>query len=76
VDTFYLFEPIDIDGDGVFEIRTAQFCSLDGHSDWLGDAFAILKYNPETGYLEVVRAAFFEASQEFDMNWYDAVGES
>jgi hypothetical protein len=76
VDHFYLFEPIDIDGDGVFEIQTAQFCSLWGHSDWIGDAFAILRYNPETGELEVVRAAFFREPQEFDVNWYDADGAS
>ncbi len=44
-DSFYTFEPIDIDNDGVFEILCKQYTSLYSHADHIGDAQTILKYD-------------------------------
>ena len=56
VDSFYQFEPEDIDGDGVFEIVCLQYASLSFHGNRIGWAKSILKYNPETQAFEVIGA--------------------
>ena len=58
VDSFYDFAPIDIDGDGVWEIVGRQYVSLIGHSDGIGDAITVFKYNPETAQFEIIRTNF------------------
>ena len=48
LDTFYKFEPYDIDNDGVYEIKVCQYTSLYGHTDFIGTAVSFLKYNKES----------------------------
>ncbi len=57
-DSFYKFTPKDVDGDGVFEIVCLQYVSLNGHTDYIGDAKSTLKFNLETENFEVVDAEF------------------
>ncbi len=57
-DSFSEFEPQDIDGDGVFEIVCLQYVSLLGHSDCIGNAKSILKFNSDTQKFAVITAEF------------------
>ncbi|MBE6748857.1 MAG: hypothetical protein E7557_06460 [Ruminococcaceae bacterium] len=58
VDSFLKFKPVDIDNDGVYEIQTRQYTSLIGHSDFIGEAISILKYNNKVKAFEVIEAEF------------------
>lgn len=58
VDSFYEFKPIDIDNDGIYEISCRQYVSLIGHSDGLGDAKTILKYNNDSKQFDIIRTEF------------------
>lgn len=60
VDSFYSFSPIDVDKDGVFEIKVCQYVSLNGHSDGIGTAVSVLKYNSDTQEFEVIENEFIE----------------
>lgn len=63
VDSFYEFLPDDIDGDGIDEITCRQYVSLIGHSNGIGNARTVLKYNKEVSAFEVV-------SSNFELNRY------
>jgi len=80
---FYIFKPVDIDGDGTFEIMTAQFTSLWGHADYVGNAYTILKWNSQREDMDVIKAGFWPYEednysdesyrkhlQEYEENWY------
>lgn len=58
VDSFFEFIPKDIDNDGIYEIVCRQYVSLIGHSDHLGNAKTILKYNNKTATFEIIDAEF------------------
>ena len=58
VDSFMVFAPVDIDGDWVYEIKCKQYVSLVGHSDMIGWANTVLKYNNELRCFEIVEANF------------------
>lgn len=58
VDSFCEFVPVDIDGDHTYEIRCRQYVSLVGHSDGIGWAVTVLKYNNELSCFEIVEATF------------------
>ena len=62
VDTFYKFEPCDIDNDGIYEIKICQYTSLIGHADFIGTAISFLKYNESNDSFEVCDA-FFEVGK-------------
>lgn len=64
VDGFYKFIPKDEDGDGVYEIHCYQYTSLIGHSNGIGTAISVLKYNNDSGKFEVVEADFVPAVEE------------
>ncbi len=57
-DSFFEFVPKDIDNDDVFEIICKQYTSLYGHSDYVGNAESVLKYNLKTETFEVINAQF------------------
>lgn len=59
VDSFYEFEPVDIDGDGIYEIKCYQYTSICDHTDYIGTAVTILKYNRKLSQFEV-KDAYFE----------------
>ena len=59
-DSFYEFIPKDVDNDGVYEIVCLQYVSLYGHSDHIGDAKSILKFNKKTQQFEVIKAEFIQ----------------
>ena len=61
-DTFYKFEPCDIDNDGIYEIKICQYTSLYGHTDFIGTAISFLKYNKEKENFEICEA-FFEVEK-------------
>lgn len=58
-DSFCEFVPDDIDGDGVYEIVCKQYVSLYSHSDGLGLAESVLKYNVKTRDFEIVDSDFY-----------------
>lgn len=58
VDSFYEFKPVDLDGDGVYEIACRQFVSLIGHADGIGAAKTVLAFDPETSAFEIIDADF------------------
>jgi len=60
LDTFYKFEPYDIDNDGVYEIKACQYTSLYGHTDFIGTAVSFLKYNKEENLFYICEAFFEE----------------
>ncbi|MCL2014041.1 MAG: hypothetical protein FWG69_03535 [Oscillospiraceae bacterium] len=60
LDSFYEFVPEDIDGDGIYEIVCKQYVSLQGHSDYIGDAESVLKFNPSTQKFEIIKAEFIK----------------
>ena len=62
-DSFYEFEPWDKNEDGVFEIYCKQYTSLRGHSDYVGSACSVWKWNNKTNNLEIIDA-WFEPSTE------------
>jgi hypothetical protein len=74
VDSFYIFIPLDIDGDGVYEIMTAQYCSLWSHVDGVGSAYTILKYDSQMGEMRVIKAGFWKYIEDGDED-YDAFNE-
>ena len=57
-DSFRTFLPKDMDNDGIFEIICVQYVSLNGHSDYIGDAESVIKFNSEIGMFEVIQASF------------------
>lgn len=59
-DSFKAFYPIDVDEDGVFEISCIQYVSLNSHSDYIGDAETVIKFNPESKQFEVIKSAFVQ----------------
>lgn len=59
LDPFFVFEPTDVDGDGVSEILCKQYASLFAHADYAGIACSILKFDPEAQTF-VVTDAWFE----------------
>lgn len=58
IDPFYIFEPTDVDDDGISEILCKQYTSHLGHADYAGDACSILKFNAKTQEFEVIDAWF------------------
>lgn len=56
---FYLFQPVDVDGDGAYEIMTAQYTYLYGRADGLGAAYTILKWNNSMGGFYISDAGFW-----------------
>lgn len=72
---FYLFTPVDADGDGVFEIMTAQYTYLYGRSDGLGAAYTLLKWDSSMERMYIMKAGFWpyedheEDDQEYTGRW-------
>ncbi len=56
LDPFYVFEPTDVDNDGVSEILCKQYTSYYGHADYTGTACSVLKFNNQTQVFEVINA--------------------
>ncbi len=63
-DSFYFFEPIDIDNDGVFEIMCKQYTSLHSHVDHIGDAQTIIKYDKSKKDFKIIDTEFIEYSED------------
>lgn len=57
-DSFREFAPKDVDNDGIYELICLQYVSLADHSDYIGDAKTILKYNVKSQTFEVAQAEF------------------
>lgn len=64
LDSFYIFEPYDIDNDGVYEIKCCQYTWLYNHPDFIGTAVSFLKYDVDTGAF-IVCDAYFESGKMF-----------
>lgn len=62
-DTFLTFIPKDIDNDGICEIYCEQYTSHLGHTQHIGHAISILKYNSNIQEFEVIDAWFEPASR-------------
>jgi hypothetical protein len=58
VDSFYSFEPMDVDEDGVCELIGYQYTSLNGHTDYVGSAKTVLKYDKNKSEFVVIDAKF------------------
>lgn len=63
-DSFFEFVPQDTDNDNVFEIICKQYASICGHSDYVGEAQSILKYNRKTKTFEIINAKFDNGQSE------------
>lgn len=77
---FLVFKPVDIDGDGVYEIMAAESFLMDFQLDiGVGLSYIILKYNAQTNSFEVADSAFlpkwvpFDSDEwrTFEENWYN-----
>lgn len=72
---FYLFTPVDVDGDGACEIMTAQYTYLYGRADGLGAAYTILKWDSSMERMYIMKAGFWpyedheEDSQDYIRRW-------
>lgn len=64
VDSFYGFEPTDVDGDGISEVICKQYTSILSHADYTGTACSVLKFNTETQAFEVVDAWYEPYTEE------------
>lgn len=58
VDSFCEFYAKDVDNDGIYEIACKQYVSLVGHSDFIGWATTVLKYNKASGTFVIVESGF------------------
>lgn len=58
IDSYFEFEPIDVDGDGIYEIKCKQYTSLYSHADYIGDAEIIIRYNNDKEIFEIIDAVF------------------
>jgi len=80
---FFIFDPVDVDDDGIYEIMTAQFTYLFSRADGVGTAYTILKWNNASETVDVVKAgfwpydddcdnkdAYYERWQDYLDNWY------
>jgi len=78
---FFIFDPVDVDDDGVYEIMTAQHTYLWGRADGVGTAYTILKWNNASKTMDVIKAGFWpygdygnadyqEQWQDYEENWY------
>lgn len=54
-DSFYEFYPEDVNDDDVSELVCLQYLSLNGHSDYIGTAKSVLRYNVSLQQFEVVQ---------------------
>lgn len=57
-DSFYEFTPLDIDHDEIYEIACRQYTWLISHTDGIGTAKTILKFNTKTAEFELIEADF------------------
>jgi len=67
---FHIFSPVDVDGDGIFEIMTAQYTYLWGRADSVGTAYTILKWNTADIRMNVVKAGFWPYEDDYDTDDY------
>ena len=58
VDSLYELLPIDIDKDGVYEIVGRQYVSLIGHSDGIGSATTVLKFDKDKSEFAIIETSF------------------
>lgn len=64
LDPFYIFEPKDMDDDGICEILCEQYTSCIDHADYTGKACSVLKFNKQTQVFEVIDAWYEPNMQE------------
>lgn len=64
LDPFYVFEPKDVDNDGICEIVCKQYTSILSHADYTGTAHSVLKLNADTQLFEVVDAWYEPNTEE------------
>jgi hypothetical protein len=64
VDSFYDFKPMDVDDDGVCEVIGYQYTSLNGHTDYVGSAKTVLKYDKKKSEFVVVDAEFIRCDSK------------
>lgn len=57
-DCIYEFEPLDEDGDGVFELHCKQYASLRDHADYVGSACSVWKWDEEAQKFTIAEAWF------------------
>ncbi len=57
-DSFNHFNLIDIEKDGIYEVACSQYVSLYDHSDYIGEAKSVLKFNVHKKNFEVYDASF------------------
>ncbi len=73
---FFMFRPVDTDGDGIYEIMTAQYSYLWGRSDSLGSACTILRWSDISPHLYIAQSKFLANGEEGEgdgpgYDWYE-----
>lgn len=63
IDSFYIFEPKDVDGDGISEILCKQYTHYLMHADYTGLACSVLKFNTKNQAFEIIDA-WYEPNTE------------
>lgn len=63
MDPFYVFEPKDVDSDGISEIICKQYTYYSMHADYAGTACSVLKFNNQAQAFEVIDA-WYEPNTE------------
>lgn len=58
LDSFCDFFSEDVDGDRVYEIVCRQYASIEWHSNNIGYAKTVLKYNGDTAAFEIIESGF------------------
>ncbi len=58
LDSFSGIEPVDIDNDGVYELKCRQYTSLLGHLNYIGTSVSVLKFDETDKTFKVVEAWF------------------
>ena len=72
---FYLFKPVDTDGDGIYEIMTAQYTYLYGRADGLGTAYTLLKWDNSMERMYIQKGGYWpyedheDDSQDYYQRW-------
>ncbi|MDR1159242.1 MAG: hypothetical protein LBK69_01265 [Syntrophomonadaceae bacterium] len=65
---FHIFKPVDYNNDGIFEIMSAQYCSLWGRNDIIGTAYSLMQWNNEKQSFDIIKNDFWVNEDHADHN--------
>ena len=63
IDSFYEIYPKDVDGDGIHELCTTQYTFSGGHTEGIGDAKCVFKYDKASGSFQIIETDFVQYTE-------------